>query len=52
MTTLAKALIEGLRIGLISGRTEEQWAAANEDESLFVVEALCNALERAGFKRI
>lgn len=52
MTPLAKALVDGLRIGLTSARTEEQWAAAREDESLFVVEIICDSLERAGFKRI
>jgi hypothetical protein len=46
------ALVDGLRIGLTSGRTAEQQAAANRDESLFVVEAICAALERAGYKRI
>jgi len=46
------ALVEGLRIGLTSGRTAEQQAAADRDESLFVVEAICDALERAGYKRI
>ena len=52
MMPLAKALVDGLRIGLTSARTEEQWAAAREDESLFVVEIICDSLERAGFKRI
>ena len=47
-----EALADGLRIGLTSGRTAEQQAAADRDESLFVVEAICAALERAGYKRI
>ena len=46
------ALVSGLRIGLTSGRTAEQQAAADRDESLFVVEAICVALELAGCKRI
>lgn len=46
------ALAQGLRIALTSGRTEEQQAAASRDESLFVAEAICDAFERAGFKRI
>jgi len=46
------ALAQGLRIALTSGRTDEQQAAASKDESLFVVEVICDALERAGFKRI
>jgi hypothetical protein len=46
------ALADGLRIGLTSGRTAEQQAAADRDESLFVVEAICASLERVGFKRI
>jgi len=47
-----EALANGLRIGLTGARTEEQQAAADEDLSLFVVEAICDALERAGCKRI
>ena len=46
------ALVDGLRIGLTSGRTAEQQAAADRDLSLYVVEAICAALERAGCKRI